>query len=291
MKFVELLEDYNVLIAPEGHHHTTSGWVQFDCPFCGKGTGNYHMGYNIAGGFTNCWRCGSHSIFSVILAHTGLPYNKVKKLVNELDDIAETYVRKTTDRRKTVQMPADLGPLKYAHRKYLEDRNFNPAEIQQLWQIRGITISAHLSWRLFIPIYYNGKLVSWTTRSLTDKGQRYISAKAEQETISHKNILYGMDYVRHSAVIVEGPLDAWAIGPGAVATFGTAFTMQQVSELIKIPKRMICFDNNYDAQRQATKLLNLLGPFDGETLNVVLDADDPAEAKLSDLKKLRKFLK
>jgi DNA primase len=246
------------------------------------------MGYNTSGGFANCWKCGSHSVFAVIREYTGLAYDKTKKLVEQLDDLVAVPPRKAT--KAFLSVPACVNPLKNAHIRYLTKRGFHYKTIQQLWQVRGIGVAGRLAWRLFIPILHKGRMVSWTTRTIGNKGLRYISAEPEHESIPHKHILYGMDYVRHTAIIVEGPLDAWAVGPGAVATFGTAYTKHQIAELINVPKRIICYDNNPGAQRQATKLLNELGPFEGETINVVLDADDPGEAKSSELRKLRKFL-
>lgn len=290
MTFFELLEEFGIPQAPEGHHHHTQGWIQFDCPFCGRDSSRFHMGYNIQGGFVNCWRCGTQSLISVLREYTGLPYAKIKSLVDQLEDIVAQPVKKEST-RGFLAIPECIGPLKDAHIRYLSKRGFHYKDIQQLWQIQGIAIAGRLSWRIFIPILHKGRVVSWTTRSLTDKGQRYISAESHQELIPHKSILYGFDYVRHAALVLEGPLDAWAIGPGAVATFGTAFTESQILSLIKIPRRVICFDAEPQAQRQARKLCDRLGPFPGETINVVLDDKDPADSKASVLKKLRKFLK
>jgi DNA primase len=176
--------------------------------------------------------------------------------------------------------------------RYLSKRGFDYKEIQWLWQIKGIGIAERkLMWRLFIPVLHNNEVVSWTTRSIRDNTKyKYISAGPEQELLPHKNILYGSDYARHTVIIVEGPLDVWRIGPGAVATFGTAFTKQQVLALLKYPRRVVCYDNEKEAQDQALKLCDALGVFGGETLNVTLESKDPDEAKPKEIKRLRKFL-
>jgi len=292
MKFRELLEEYGVSIAPEGHHHSTEGFIQFDCPFCEKGSHKYHMGYNVSGGYVNCWHCGGHSLASTIQEISGLSYNKVRKIVEDLSEGGKAVVMTDVRERKTpFSIPACVGKLTTAHIKYLHNRGYDYQEIQRLWQIKGIGVAGRLRWRLFIPIYYQGKMVSWTTRAIGRQQMKYISEEKEKEIVPHKNILYGMDYVRHCAIITEGPMDVWAIGPGAVATFGTAFTSQQVIRLLKIPKRVICYDNEKEAQKQAIKLRNALGAFEGETINVVLDSKDPGEAKPKELRRLRKFLK
>jgi hypothetical protein len=290
MRFRELLEEYDVPIAPEGHEHTTEGWIQFDCPFCDEGGHQYHMGFNIRGGFVNCWSCGAHSIASVIRAYTTLSFKAVKKICDEIIPEKETPIMRENIKGFLDTPP--LGSLQDVHIRYLSGRGFDYHNIQKLWQIKATGVVGHLKWRIFIPITHRGKIVSWTTRALKKTAKKkYHSAKPEQELIPHKNLLYGSDYVRHTAIVVEGPLDVWAIGPGAVATFGTAFTPQQVISLLRVPRRVICYDNQPTAQKQATKLCDALGAFSGETINVKLDSKDPGEANIKELKKLRKFLK
>lgn len=290
MKFIEILEEFNIPIAPQGHHHQTEGYVQIDCPFCGKDSQRFHMGYNTNGGYINCWKCGGHSLVSVLQELTGMPYHKIRQIIEQLDEISRPLPRKER-LSKHVSFPPYLCKLKNVHIKYLQSRGFNYKNIEQLWKIKGIGIAGRLSWRIFIPINYQGHTVSWTTRAVgKNVKKRYISAKPEQEMIPHKDILYGIDYARRSVIVTEGPLDVWAIGPGAVSTFGTSFTQKQILLLCKFPHRIVCFDNNTEAQKQAQKLCNALSSFDGETLNVVLDEKDPADSKPLEIKKLRKFL-
>lgn len=187
--------------------------------------------------------------------------------------------------------PRGLSGLLQAHRRYLRSRGFNPEELERLWRIQAIGLGGRLRWRIFIPIYYKGEPVSWTTRSLSDEGTRYLSAKAEEEKVSHKKILYGLDYVRDRTIVSEGPFDVWAIGPGAVCTFGTAFKVQQEAIIGSIPVRYICYDGNEEAQKRAKKLCQHLAAFPGKTANIVLDAKDPAESRPKELRQLRALLR
>jgi len=289
MKFIELLEEFDIPRAPEGNEHQTVGWVQIDCPFCSKDSHHWRMGYNISGGYINCWSCGTHSLASVLHEWTNLPYKRIKELIEQLDDVIEQPITKENT-KGILGIPSCVGHLRDIHIRYLSTRRFDYKEIQRLWQVKGIAIAGRLKWRLFIPILHQNRIVSWTTRAIGKTTYRYLSAEPHEELIPHKNILYGGDYVRHCAIITEGPLDVWAIGPGAVATFGSNYTQQQVLQLIKIPRRIVCYDNDREAQKQAQKLCDTLGAFEGETINVVLDAKDPGEAKHKELKKLRKFL-
>ena len=290
MKFIELLYEFDIPRAPEGHHHHTHGWVQIDCPFCSKDSHHWRMGYNISGGYINCWSCGTHSLASVLHEYTNLPFHKIKALLDQLDDIIIQPIRKENI-EGMLGIPSCVGNLRDIHIRYLSTRGFDYKEIQRLWQVKGISIAGRLKWRLFIPVLHQNRVVSWTTRAIGKASCKYISAEPNEELIPHKNILYGGDYICHCAIITEGPLDVWAIGPGAVATFGTAYTQQQILQLIKVPRRIVCYDNEVEAQKQAQKLCDALGSFEGETINVVLDAKDPGEAKHKELKKLRKFLK
>ena len=58
---------------------------------------------------------------------------------------------------------------------------------------------------------------------------RYKACSEDDEVIHHKHILYGIDYISDGkGIIVEGITDVWRLGYGAVATFGTSYTQEQV---------------------------------------------------------------
>jgi len=291
MTFEEILTDHNIPIAPNHHHHSRLGWIQIDCPWCGKGSGKYHLGYNISGGYCNCWKCGPKYIIQVLVLLTGQSFTKCKKLI---DSVEKGDFQEPLDlQERGKYLPPPFEPLRKAHTDYLKKRKYEWQELNKLWEISGLSVAGNLSWRIFIPIIYKGEKVSWTTRSVsTDKKTvRYISASPKQEILSHKSLLYGEDYARHSIIITEGPFDVWRIGPGAVATFGTNFTQAQVNKMIKYPVRAICFDSDLVAQTEAKRLYDLLASFPGETYNIILDAKDAGEATDKEIAKIReKFL-
>jgi DNA primase len=193
-------------------------------------------------------------------------------------------------KRAGLKLPKGLGLLKTQHRRYLKNRKFNPKELEALWNLQGIGVAARLAWRLFIPITLDGQVVSWSTRSLSDDHEgRYITASPNEEAVDHKSLLYGEDLVRGNAIIiVEGPTDAWRIGPGSVATLGTGYSRAQVKRMTSYAVRAICFDSEPAAQRRAGRLADLLEPFPGETVVVELDAEDPGKASPREVRLLRK---
>lgn len=284
MNFESILKQLRIPVAPEGHHHSRIGWVQFDCPWCGKGSHRWHMGYSIAGRYVNCWRCGHRSLAETLIELTGLSYKEVRKLIGELSPHKIKELKPTG----TLQIPKGVGALHAAHRHYLQRRGFNVRRTIRLWDIYGIAVAPKLQWRIFIPIHYQGKVVSWTTRSISNHVTRYISAPPEEETLPHHQLLYGEDYARHSIIIVEGPLDVWAVGPGAVSTFGTNYNPAQIKRMAKYPVRAVCFDSEKVAQQRAKRLCDDLAVFDGETYNVALKASDAGAAGGKEIKELRR---
>ena len=106
--------------------------------------------------------------------------------------------------------------------------------------------------RLFIPVYFNGQLVTFTTRSYNDKvTPKYLHCPKRTSSLFAKETLYNLDNAKDgTAIVVEGPIDAWRIGDGAVATFGVIYTQKQIKLLRERFKRVfIMYDA--DAQEQA----------------------------------------
>ena len=248
------------------------------------------MGFNLESKYVHCWACGSHGLVQTLSEILNISYGKCKEL---LDSIITERIEKQEHKGKLV-LPSGIGKLRNAHRNYLEQRRFDPDTLQKIWNIKGIGQAGAYSWRIFIPITFEGKVVSWTTRSISrnPKVKRYITASKFQSSMPVKSILYGEEYVKHVIFINEGPTDVWNIGKGAVATLGTSYTQIQVNRMAQYPVRVICFDSEYMAQKRAKKLCDDISVFPGDTYNVVLDAKDPGSASKKEINRLRKeFLK
>ena len=287
MKFTEVLDQLNIEYVTEGHRHVRPGWIGLDCPFCAKDTKKWHLGYSKENHFTKCWRCGYHSAIDVIMEYTELSFKECKKL---LEGIEVVYTPKKEKPKGVLVLPKSIGRLQNSHRRYLKNRGFDVAELKHLWKIRGIGLASKLAWRIFIPIIYHGKVVSWTTRSISkDKNTlRYVSAAPEEESIPHKDLLYGQDFARDTILVNEGPTDAWRIGPGAVATLGVNYSKEQFEKMLLFKRRVVCFDSEKLAQQRANKLCDDLSAFPGETFNIQLDAEDAASASDKEIRLIRK---
>lgn len=290
MELTQLLESLGIPYRRGGeHHHVRTGWIGIDCPSCGRGTEKFHLGINQRSFACVCWRCGARRLYDVLLELTDEKQGEVYKLLKTLE--SSSPARKQTEKPQgRLKLPSSVGELLKPHKRYLRKRGFDPDEISKVWNVQGLGIAGRYSWRLFIPIVLRGATVSWTTRAISDDEgvMRYLTSPPDCELVSSKSLLYGEDFATHAVIVVEGPTDAWRIGPGAVATFGLNTSAKQLERLSRYAVRAICFDNEPRAQRRAQQLARSLSLLPGVTFNIQLDSADPGSAQVKEIRKIRK---
>jgi hypothetical protein len=291
MTLQDFLTTHGIDHRPGGtHRHVRHGWIGVSpCPGCGST--NYHAGVEIETGRAVCWRCGSLRLWDLLGGLAGIPWHEARDLLkSDLRGLASRLAAPKP--RSDVLYPPGLQPMKRAHRAYLRERGFRPDTVESLWGVRATGPVGRLAWRLWIPIELDGEVVSWTTRAVGDRQPRYVSAGPDEESVNHKTLLYGDDLAGHSVVVVEGPLDAWAVGPGAVAVMGLIVSPRQVERIASRPVRAVCFDSTPDALRRAERLAVVLQQYPGDTHIIELETgDDPADADPGEIEELRrKFL-
>ena len=147
------------------------------------------------------------------------------------------------------------------------------------------------------PIIYNGKVVHFTGRDITDKSeQRYLFCPDRIALIPRRNLLYNLDNVSKKIIIVEGVSDVWKLGSGSVATFTTTWTKEQVLEICKLDLKaaFVLFDNETRAQKSAQKLCDVLSLIcrinHVERVELPDDINDPGEMNEQDIRYLRREL-
>lgn len=288
MTLTELLDKHGVEYQIGGQHRNVrQGWIGVDCPRCGDSSRNFYLGINLEKRYATCWRCGYVPIIDVLGQLTGESRSSLYFSL-DIGPIAPSVPSKGKLRPDRVKLPSGLSALRGPHRRYLEGRGFDPDEIVRLWGIEGFGPAGQYPWGLWIPVRRDCVLVSWTTRSI-GTGERYKSAPAGSEKIPVKDVLYGEDYARHAIIICEGPIDAWAIGPGAVATMGMNVSSPQLRAMSQYPVRAVCFDAEPAAHRKAMRLVEFLSCYPGVTHNVELQTGkDPAEASKEEIGEIRK---
>ena len=280
-----------------GDKHSREGWIQVPCPFC-TGHSGYHLGYNLEEGYYNCWRCGSKRIYAVIDALVGpLDENGIKDIYKRFQTDPDGYYPwkdvPKADKKQKLKLPEGTETLKKAHKQYLRGRGFDPDEIVDIWGIMGTTVYGNYARRIIIPIYYQGRLVSYHSRDITGRQRlRHKACEKAEEILDHKTIVYGFDHAirnsRKKVIVVEGIFDVWKIGPGAVATFGIEVLSSQVRLLSKFEEVFVLFDNEPQALKNARKLRDDLLTLGSDSYVIKIpNMTDPAELSRGEARKLR----
>lgn len=255
---IKFYEEHNIPFVTHGHKHARKGWVGTPCPFC-SGNPGFHLGYCIdpeskyAGIFT-CHRCGGKNTIKVISRMTSLSQAEARKIIGKYSQGAESRLRTILDKRKGPQkagrcrLPVGTEEMAERHRNYLIKRNFDPDKLERVWGLKGTGPTGPYKHRIIIPIYYQGRLVSYQGRDITGKSDlKYKACREEDEARDHKSFLYGLDKVPGDSIVVdEGVTDTWRLGPGSVAQFGVKFTAAQIRLLLPFKRIFILFDSKED---------------------------------------------
>lgn len=299
---IQFLNDFGIEYSTHGNRHSRPGWIQIHCPFC-VGSQDFHLGYNLRSNFWNCFRCGFKRRNVVISELTGAKnWPEILSILQKYFDHPNNEIHLQKEQKKIkyqnfLTLPSNTGNhLTKQHHNYIMSRNFIPREIIRDWGISSCISGSKYKGRLLIPIVFEGRIVSFQTRDTTSKSElRYLSCDRENEVVHHKNILYGIDEIKHrEGILVEGVFDAWRIGIGtAVCSFGIKLTNEQI-ELIqeRFDRLYILFDSEPEAQRQAKRISRLLRGLGVISYQIDLETgDDPGAMTNTQLVNFRKEMK
>jgi hypothetical protein len=293
MGLLQILSDHSIEHTSE-HHHCSPGWVQVHCPFC-PGKRNFHMGIKLDGKGANCWRCGGHDSSVVLSTLLRISRRDAKRLLGLTSLVVFQPKRSPRDRPSSLKLPYHDKELSVIHQRYLLSRNFEPDQIEQVYGVVGTGPLGGYKWRLVIPIYREGKLISYMGRDVSGKSEtRYKNCPDVKQIFPAKHWLYDLDRCkdRERILVVEGPTDVWRMGVGAVATMGITWTWEQATLLSKFNTVFICFDPEEQAQEQARKLgevLSLAG-VDAEVIALDPGEKDPGSLSRERVLSLRRWL-
>lgn len=301
MDIVRFYQDFGITHKSEGHKHCRPGWVNTKCPFCISEPGHegFHLGWNLKEEYYYCWRCGWHSIqktVSILLNESN--YYKIAEILKRYE-INRTFIEQVEKSKKEFKLPTNSELFFSTAFNYLQNRNFNPSLIKDLW---GIRITGPVSklgnydyrFRIIIPYYWNSEIVTFDARDYTGKAiNKYYACPEEYELIPRKHILYGNQEMWNPelGICVEGPTDVWRLGSEAFAVSGIQYTHEQVRVMASIFKKIaVVFDNELQAQAQAKKLVAELR-FRGVNAGIVEVSDDPGSLTNKEAKELLEIIK
>lgn len=298
MDIIRLYQDYGVEHRTEGHKHCRPGWVNVECPFC-TGNPGLHLGWNLNEEYFFCWRCGWKSTIYAVSHLIGVSnYNEVRNILLKYG-INRTIVQQIKKQKSEFKLPSNHTCLEHNHCLYLEKRGFDAEQIEDTWKIMGtgpISLLGKLNYkfRIIIPYFWNGEMVSFDARDITGKmPNKYMACPEEYEIIPRKSILYGNQEMWNPelGICVEGPTDVWRLGEMAFAVSGIQYTHQQVRTMANIFKKIaVVFDDEPQAQVQAKKLVAELR-FRGVNAGVVEVSGDPGSLTDKQAKELIEIIK
>jgi len=268
MDLIELLEEHDVRIWTSGKN-VNRGWIGLTCPFCDDSSN--HLGINLSTLRCRCWKCGGKSLIRVLTNVCNISSKEAREYVRDFDETeippeedgyessSQNYIDKIVNGEITLKLPEEsLRHFPKLHTNYLISRNFNPHKIIPKYKLRAVGIHGPYKFRIIIPVIKNGRIITFTSRDVTDASELRYKAAPQKYYPNPKHFVYGLDSVPEggSAVVVEGPTDVWRLGDGSVSFFGTMYHEKQIAELIRknLTTLHILFDNDDPGIRAARML-------------------------------------
>ena len=285
-----------------GGKNVSAGWVEANCPFCGDDP-SYHLGINLDSKMINCWRCGTK----------GPVTRYIKEVLGCSNTMANTIIAKYSFKdfellhsknkekppNETIRWPSPLYDyLLDPHREYLRRRDFIPSLLEEKYRLKSTAMTGDSwKWRIIIPVFFNGKCVTYTSRRITENSSdpRWKNCPSDQSLIPIKDTLYNID--SHCSgtpiLLVEGPSDVWRIGDGAVGCFTSFMSDPQLQILLQHqPSRIyIAFDGEKEAIKNAHRVAGKISPFTPCSVIELPEGKDPATLSAEDLKELESLLR
>lgn len=298
MNWVSFLEQRGIEFVDRGPS-TSKDNIYVACPFCGDADHGHHMGISLKGSGWGCWRNTTHrgrnpaKLVQALLRCSWEEANSIAgrggRVVSGLRGIMDRLQGKVfSDTPKALVMPEYFKPLvqeNSPHWNYFRGRGFKHQEIEDLsekFDLRMVWGGMGLwSWRIIIPVYNeDGDLVTWTARSISDKGLRYRTltadpAKAEEDKLVAihpiSDCLLGVERLftrKKILVVVEGPFDC----------------MRMALEEDQYPVHVTCLFGKGVSEAQRDLLIRLRPFYDDVYLLLDPDASLDSLRVISDLR-------
>lgn len=292
MHIIEWLEEEEIEYWTDGKN-VSQNWINIKCPFCEDSSN--HCGINLDNLRVSCWICGKHSIANLILEITHCSFRASRRIARQLSLGAEDYDNpprsgivgnaspNTTPKNVNLPRESTLDFPKI-HIEYLRSRGFTPPlKFIKKYKLLATHTIGKYRFRIIIPVYMNHKIVSFTSRDVTDQQDpKYLNAPNRDSQISIKNNIYNYDNLKNGsdAILVEGPLDVWKLGDSAVSLIGVKYTDRQIILLKNkmIRNLFIMFDNDIAGVKASRVLARIMAPLVNRIEIIKLQGiNDPGE--------------
>ncbi len=295
MDLIEWFEDNDLEYWSSGKN-VSVGWVNIQCVFCDDLSN--HLGIRLSDYRVHCWKCGGNTMANVIMAVTSCNYGEARRVLKSLAvGVDLPKIEKTLSVISKVRLPQEFTKkLPRLHRQYLRSRGFLPKKILRKYKLMACHTIGKYKFRLVIPIIMNRKVVSFTTRAVVDDmTPKYLHAKQSESIIDPAHAIYNYDNLEknHDAFLVEGPLDVWKLGNGAVSIFGVEHTIEQLKHLSRkrIRNLYVLFDADAAGTKSAKKLAPIMAPICRSVEILTLEnRSDPGELSTQEVTEIKTAL-
>lgn len=272
--------------------NNVEGCLTIHCPCCPDDDPDpsRHGNLNPADGSYSCWRCkGSHP--SVVIARAAhISVQAASDLIRKYTTGVASVKREEVKMANSITLPGSYTPLDI-HRNYLEGRGFDVGELKFYHGIKFTGMMEKwegMNWqfRVIIPVFdRRNNLVSFQGRDVTGKQDRYLFPPKEKQVRDCKTLLYGAELCgkKDALLVVEGVMDAWKLGAGAVCTFGSSVTQEQVLEMSHWRRVFLAFDNEPAAVQHARDVAKQLSSLGTEAFLVNTDFGLDSEGNVRDV--------
>ena len=265
MDLITLLRDNRIEFWESGKN-VSIGYIGLRCFYCDDESN--HLGIRLKDLKVTCWKCGPHNTIKTFQLLLKTSYIDAKAIVENLSgDLSEKYFKDRKPSDKIVFPYGFTTAFPKIFKDYLRRRNFNVRELIKKYKLMTCYRFGEYAYRIIIPVFKDGLLVSWTARDVTDLApSKYKAAKIEESLIRPETLIYNFDSVREGgdAILVEGPFDCFRIGDGSFCFFGIKHNDARIKQIIKknIRRLYIFFDNDpNNAGREASKyIMNIIRP-------------------------------
>lgn len=279
--------------SPPGSPNVGKEWIGIQCIYC---TDHHnHLGIQPAKERFHCWLCGRSGSLADLLCDLGaMSMGEALALLREWRSGTHLEMEGTrgeNGRPWNSDLLAwcrkELSPFQ---RTYLKKRRFNPDHLQSIWGILGGQISGPWQHRIIIPVTLNGKAVTWIGMDATGKRKpKYKAAPARDSIMPSSKLVYGADMSGRNVLVVEGPTDAWRMGPGTIAMLGMTPTTDKICALLRLKadRYYIMLDGETQAQKHAREIAGCLKKAGKEASVIELDRGDPDDLPDETARELR----
>ena len=298
MDITDIFDEYDVEYWTSGKN-VSRGWINIQCVYCADDSN--HLGIRLRDFRVHCWKCGGHNIIQLLMNVAGCTFSKAKEIRLSLGaDVPAPPLNDKPSSEYVTRVRLPLGSTNHfpnPHIKYLRKRGFyKPRKTIRKYKLQAMYTTGKWKFRIIIPIYFEGQLVSYTSRDITDRQDPpYLHAPLTKSRMNPKEVIYNYDTLVSGgdAILVEGPIDVWKLGDGAISFLGVENTLQQIVLLkdIKIRNLFILYDNDRPGKRAASRTARDCAPLvkSVEIVNL-LEQHDPGELTLEEGESVKRML-